>query len=157
MSWFQRRWVIQEYALSPYANRYLILGDLLIESRRFEDLLWEAPSHLYSGPFETGGIAGLNNIIEAFFAHSSAKCLNLVDRVFALMSLVDESQNVDLTVDYSISVAELNHRVASAALILSNNSEPDEIILISFEQRIHVLLAATCRQSWIFRQAPMSL
>jgi hypothetical protein len=116
MPWFDRRWVIQESALSPKTYRYLMLGDLLVDDGVFEAPLRDCNLLLPSGLFNSLAVRGQLSLVKALFLHRSAKCSHSLDRVYVLMSLVTIQYKRDLWINYSMSEINLYDQVATSAL-----------------------------------------
>jgi hypothetical protein len=162
MPWFDGRWVIQDYALSPNTYRYLMLGDLLVDDGVFETPLCDCNLLPPSGLLNSLAVRGQLSLEQALFLHRSAKCSHPLDRVYALMSLVTIEYKRDLRINYSMSEINFYHQVATSAFaspycIDDGFGQYKYNEYHSREQCIFAFAAATCFKTERRLQNPESL
>ena len=118
-SWFRRRWVIQEYALSSV--KVFMIGDFLLSPSELVRCLWKAGvrgvSHGMSRLHELRDIKMLpegtamnRSILQRLHQFAQSENSHPLDCVYALHSI--SADRHALTIDYSDSMRQLNERIA---------------------------------------------
>lgn len=125
-SWFRRRWVLQEYALS--CDKVFMIGDLMMPASDFMACIWKvglrdeyedltkvselpAAGRVIETPIEAAMEKSLLSRLHQF---SSAENSHPLDCVYALHSI--SADRYEVTVDYRKSVRELDEEVAALYL-----------------------------------------
>ena len=125
--WFTRRWVIQEYCLTPYHSRYMLQGHKLwpapdlvnVWTKELEDH-WNLPSRRRAGPLEHDDFDhhGSTSLIYNLHFYGGMLCSDEHDIVYSLLALSGAAADAQsVIVDYTRSVEDIFVDVATGVLL----------------------------------------
>ena len=144
LPWFTRRWVIQEYHLSPKGRRFMLIGSRMVNCHAIWAFLSTTEMLEPANPLSEHSLS----LIQALHAYEKAKCSVLHDRVYALMHICESGDSPTLKVEYSTAETELYFHIATTEV---KRGEKNGVLLLQ------LLALATCRNSTSIPQADAEL
>lgn len=141
LPWFERRWVVQEYAFSPFGCRFILFNDIVLRCAVLQGILEQAQLSSTSGAMKSSTVARCDSMFHALHTYSSTKCSVPLDYVYALRSLTPRPD--EYMVDYAISEADLFTKIAIQEL---GTREAEDFSRLPINRIVLVLASASSRR-----------
>ena len=153
-SWFKRRWVIQEYGLTPYHSRFVLFGPYFVPAWTFQKLLATSASNtMYSiGPMsiDTFGLDPSNSLLYNLYRFEGTLCSNMHDIVYSLLPLTHGSTEVaHINVNYKKSFEECLIEVARSILQANEGTVERVTCLLAIASAKRALDRRSSLPSWV--------
>ncbi|KAK5122239.1 hypothetical protein LTR85_004149 [Meristemomyces frigidus] len=129
--WFGRRWVIQEYRLTPLGHARFLIGDIMIEASIIQSLLERnrLASNAHFGPFPRA-MAHDGELLHELWYQRRAGCKDPHDVVYALLYVGFDASFVNI--DYNVTAEQLYLSVAKHYVGLAQTNPAYIIKLLAY-------------------------
>ena len=101
-SWFKRRWVVQEYGLTPYHSRFVLFGPALFPAEDLPSYIRTTGQELLPLSFDAFGLDPSNSLLYNLYRFDEALCTKPLDLIYSLLALSYDSPEIEaIQVDYA--------------------------------------------------------
>jgi hypothetical protein len=128
--WYSRRWVIEEYGLTPIHSRYFLFGSFWSPCHEIHRILSRDLDKLQYAlaRYDTYGVDLGNSLLYNLYRFDGAACSNTHDLIYSLLPLSFGSPEIrSITIDYSQRIEDLFVDVARS-IIQTENAKIDRLV-----------------------------
>lgn len=121
--WFSRRWVIEEYALTPFHSRFYLFGNMLMESCLCHELLKieieQRRIHLLT--YDDFGFDPCDSLLYHMYRFEDAACSRPHDLIYSMLPLCFGSREIaGIRINYEQSIEQCFVEVARSIIEATN-------------------------------------